>query len=143
MSEEARIRKVLDDRASAIRNKDAKTAVSYYASEIVNFDLAPPLAYRGTEATHPGTLEGWFETWKGLIGIAFDQLTIRSDGNLAFAHGLLHITGPRTDGTETDVWARMTVCLERQSSEWKIVHEHQSFPTKMDGSGLSASDLQP
>ncbi len=108
MSDEAAIRKVLDDRSSAIRNKDAKTVVSYYAKDIVNFDLAPPLAYRGSEATDPSELQGWFETWKGLIGLAFDQLTIRSDGNLAFAHGFLHMTGTRNDGTEANVWARMS-----------------------------------
>jgi ketosteroid isomerase-like protein len=143
MSDNAAIVDVLEGRAGAIRQKDAKKAVSYYADDIVNFDLAPPLAYRGSEATNPQELQDWFDSWTGAIGIEFDRLTIRSEGNLAFAHGFLHLTGPRTDGTETDVWARMTACLEKRIGQWKIVHEHQSFPTKMDGSGLSASDLRP
>ena len=61
----------------------------------------------------------------------------------AVAFGFVQMTGRRTDGSDADFWARMTVCLERASGQWKIVHEHQSFPTKMDGSGLSADDLRP
>jgi ketosteroid isomerase-like protein len=117
--------------------------VGFYSDDVVNFDLAPPLAYRGPEATDPAELQGWFDSWDGPIGLAFDQLTIRVDGGLAVAFGLLHMTGLRTDGSETDVWVRFTASLERSSGRWKITHEHQSFPTRMDGSGMSASDLKP
>jgi ketosteroid isomerase-like protein len=143
MSDTIAIIRVLEERATAIRDKDARKAVSFYADDIVNFDLAPPLAYRGGEATNPQQLQDWFDSWTGSIGIYFDHLTVRTEGNLSFAHGYLHLTGPRTDGSETDVWARITACLERRNGAWQIVHEHQSFPTKMDGSGLSASDLHP
>lgn len=143
LSVEAEIRNLLEARALCIRDKDAEAALRFYAEDVVNFDLAPPLAFRGREATNPAELRGWFQTWDGSIGLALDQLEIRASGNLAFAYGLLHMTGRRTDRSETDVWARFTVGLERRSGEWMIVHEHQSFPTRMDGSGMSASDLQP
>jgi len=143
MSDEAAIRTVLDDRARAFYDKDAATAVGYYADDIVNFDLAPPLAFRGGEATDPSELQGWFDSWSGPIGLSFDQLSIRTAGDLACVYGFLHMTGERTDGSVTDNWARITLCLERRLGKWMIVHEHQSFPTRMDGSGLSASDLQP
>jgi ketosteroid isomerase-like protein len=64
-------------------------------------------------------------------------------GDLRLAFGFLHMTGNRTHGSRTDIWARFTAGLERRSGEWMIVHEHQSFPTMMDGSGKSASDLKP
>lgn len=140
---DSEIHRLIDDRAKAIRDRDATAAVSYYAEDVVNFDLAPPLAYRGSEATDPRELQGWFDSWAGPIELAFDRLAIRSDGDLAFAHGLLHMAGPRTDGSMTDVWVRMTLCFERRGQDWKILHEHQSFPTQMDGSGLSASGLKP
>jgi ketosteroid isomerase-like protein len=143
MSDEVEIQKLLDERARTLSDKNAEAAVGYYSSDVVNFDLAPPLAYRGREATDPTELQGWFDTWDGPIGLAFDQLEIRIADNLAFAFGFLHMTGRRTDGSDTDVWARITVGLERRSGSWKIVHEHQSFPTRMDGSGKSASDLRP
>lgn len=143
MSEEAEIRALIEERANAIRNKNAIAAVVFYSDDVVNFDLAPPLAFRGDEATDPHELQVWFDSWVGPIGLSFDRLIVRCAGDVAFAHGLLHMTGLRTDSTETDVWARMTLCLERRTGSWKIVHEHQSFPTLMDGSGLSASGLKP
>jgi ketosteroid isomerase-like protein len=143
MSNETAIRTRLEERARVIGDRNAEAALSYYSDDVVNFDLAPPLAQRGREATDPTELQGWFDTWEGPIGLEFDQLDIRATGDLAFAFGFLHMTGKRTDGSETDIWARFTACLERRSGEWMIVHEHQSFPTRMDGSGKSASDLQP
>jgi ketosteroid isomerase-like protein len=143
MSDETAIKERLEERARFIGNKDARAAVGYYADEIVNFDLAPPLAQRGRAATDPAELQGWFDTWDGAIALKFDQLDVRAVGDLGFAFGFLHMTGKRTDGSNTDIWARFTACLERQSGEWMIVHEHQSFPTMMDGSGKSASDLRP
>lgn len=103
MSEEAEIRALIEERANAIRNKDAIAAVVFYSDDVVNFDLAPPLAFRGDEATDPRELQVWFDSWAGPIGLSFDQLIIRFSGDVAFAHGLLHMTGLRTDSTETDV----------------------------------------
>jgi ketosteroid isomerase-like protein len=143
MSEDALIQQMILDRAQAIHERCAEAAVSFYAEDIVNFDLAPPLAFRGHEATDPAALQTWFDSWTGPIDLSFDQLTVRIGGDVAFAHGLMRMTGPRVDGTRTDVWARMTLGLEKRDGAWKIVHEHQSFPTRMDGSGLSASDLHP
>jgi ketosteroid isomerase-like protein len=143
MTDDEAIEHIILDRARAIYERNAADAVSFYADDVVNFDLAPPLAYRGHEATSPAELQSWFDSWTGPINLSFNQLIIRTGGDVAFAHGLMRMTGPRTDGTQTDVWARMTICLEQRDGGWKIVHEHQSFPTKMDGSGLSASDLRP
>lgn len=143
MSDEAEIRKLLKERLQSFSDKNAEAAVGYYTDDVVNFDLAPPLAYRGRDATDPAELKGWFDTWDGPIGLELDQLEIRVASDLALAFGFLHMTGRRTDGSDTDVWARITLGLERHSGRWKIVHEHQSFPTRMDGSGMSASDLRP
>ena len=143
MSDEIAIRERLEERARVIGNKDAKAAVGYYAGEVVNFDLAPPLAHRGREATEPAALQGWFDTWDGPITLEFSQLEVRATGGLGVAFGFLHMSGKRTDGSNTDIWARFTACLEHQAGEWMIVHAHPSFPTMMDGSGKSASDLRP
>ena len=131
------------DRAQAIHERNAEDAVSFYADDIVNFDIAPPLAYRGREATDPAELQGWFDSWAGSINLSFEQVFVHVADNIAFAHCLMRMVGPRTDNTHTDVWARMTLGFRKHGGDWKIVHEHQSFPTKMDGSGLSVSDLKP
>jgi PhnB protein len=143
MSDDVAILEVLNQRAQAIHRKDAAAAVGFYGDDVVNFDLAPPLAYRGKAATDPSELQSWFDTWTSPIEVSFAQMEVKCSGDLAFAYGLMHMTGERTGGTRTDNWVRSTFGLQRQGGIWKIVHEHQSFPTKMDGSGLSASDLTP
>ena len=40
-------------------------------------------------------------------------------------------------------WMRDTICLNRVSGAWKIVHLHSSVPFYMDGSLRPAFDLQP
>ena len=69
MSDEAEIRNLLEARARCIHDKDAEGALRFYADDIVNFDLAPPLAYRGADALNPAGLREWFDTWDGPIGM--------------------------------------------------------------------------
>ena len=54
-----------------------------------------------------------------------------------------HLTGARTDGTQTDVWTRLTRCLRQIDGRWKITHSHESVPFYMDGSNKAALDLKP
>jgi len=141
--DEAAIRALLDRRAEANRSKDADAAVRPYAEDAVNFDLAPPLARRGKEVKDPERPREWFATWKGPIDVELKDVQVSVEGDLAFAHGFLHMRGDRTDGSHTDVWARSTVCLKKDGAEWEIVHEHTSVPMRMDGSDKAATTLEP
>ena len=143
MNDEAMIHSLLEERAEATRAKDAKAAVKAYAEDVVNFDLAPPLAQRGKEATDPAIAQQRFDTWGGPIGVELKDVSVRVEGDIAFAYGFIHLLGKRTNGERTDAWARSTVCLQRRSGTWKIVHEHTSFPMMMDGSSKAATNLKP
>lgn len=127
--------------ARSLRAKDASGVMTHYADGALSFDLAPPLTHRGDEIRQG--LEAWFPTWDGPIGYELRDLAVTVGGDVAFAHGLARLTGKRTDGTETDVWFRTTVCLRRIGAEWTIVHEHSSVPFYMDGSYKAAVDLRP
>ena len=142
MNDEIRIRQLVQDLATAIRPKDVDRAVSYYAPDVVSFDLAPPLQYTGADAIRRG-LTQWFATWVGPIGYEIRDLTITVGGDVAFSRSLNHMTGKRTDGTETNVWVRATVGFRKVDGTWRIVHEHASVPLYMDGSERAALDLKP
>src|SRR5216683_6405911 len=58
--------------------------------------------------------------------------------DVGFCHGLIHLTGNRTDGSESNVWFRNTLCLRKAGDAWKIVHGHESVPMYMDGSFKAA-----
>lgn len=137
------IRAVLDDRARAHRAKDAKRFVSHYASDIVSFDLAPPLAESGSAVLGPDGWDAWYQTWEGGPDVQITQLSIAAQGDLAYSHSVNRLRGTKTDGTTIDLWFRATLALRRTDGIWKVVHEHNSTPFYMDGSDRAAVDLQP
>ncbi|RYD85649.1 MAG: hypothetical protein EOP84_01795 [Verrucomicrobiaceae bacterium] len=83
----------------------------------------------------------WFATFEEPLGHTVHQLRVTGGGSAAFAHGLIHLTGSRTDGSETDLWYRLTLGLSKTESAWKIVHAHESIPFQMDGSEKAATGL--
>ncbi|HSA66951.1 MAG TPA: SgcJ/EcaC family oxidoreductase [Methyloceanibacter sp.] len=139
---EAQIRGLLDDWVTAIRAKDVEHVVSHYAPDVVSFDLAPPLDYRGTEEIRR-SLEEWFPTFRGPVGYEIHDLSVTVGDEVAFSRSLNHITGKRTNDEETDVWVRATVCYQRSGGKWLIAHEHISVPFYMEGSYKAALDLKP
>jgi uncharacterized protein (TIGR02246 family) len=142
MNEDLRVRQLIQDWATAIRAKDLDRAMSYYAPSVVSFDLAPPLQYAGADAIRKG-LAQWFPTWAGAIGYEIRDLSVTVGGDVAFCRSLNHMTGKRTDGTETDVWVRATTGCQKVDGRWRIVHEHASVPLYMDGGTRAALDLKP
>ena len=137
------IRALLNDRAAAITARDARRAVTHYAPEAVSFGLAPPLRYAGDDVRDPAGIESWFRTWDGPIGYDIGEPFIEAGDDVAFCHGLTHMTGMKTDGAQVDLWFRFTVGLRRMPTGWQIAHEHESTPFYMDGSGRAATDLMP
>jgi len=91
---EIQVRSVIDAWAQAIRVKDAAGVVAHQAQDLVQFDLAPPLRVVGAD---PRGLQDWFATWRG------------HGDDIAFCYGLIHLTGNRTDGSESNVWFRNTL----------------------------------
>jgi ketosteroid isomerase-like protein len=141
-TQEAGIRNRLDAWAKAVRAKDIEGVMSNYAPDNLLFDLAPPLQYRGAEACRRNWAE-WFPTFQGPIGYEIAGLQITSSDDVAFCHGLNHISGTRTDGEQTDVWARATFGLRKLNGTWLITHEHYSVPFYMEPPYKAALDLRP
>lgn len=137
---EEQIREIIDDWTQALHDKDIDRLWSHYAPGILSFDLAPPLQH-GREMKKE--LEEWFETWRGPIGYEIRGLTVAASGDVAFSHSLNRMHGIRTDGEETDVWLRATLCFRKIDGDWKVIHEHTSVPLYMDGSNRAAVDLTP
>lgn len=137
--EHAPIRAAIDAHAAALSAKDARGVASCQAPDFVSYSLAPPLVAE----TDPKELEAWFATWRGPIGWQIDTLDVAASGDVAFAHGLVHMTGTKTDGVKVDLWFRQTLGLRKLGGAWKIAHEHDSVPFYMDGSFRASVDLKP
>jgi ketosteroid isomerase-like protein len=64
-SDEAEIRAVIHAWTQGIAAKNTPMVVAQPASEVVQFDLAPPLRVNDAD---PEGLESWFATWRDAIG---------------------------------------------------------------------------
>jgi ketosteroid isomerase-like protein len=139
-SSEAQVRSMIEAWAQAMRAKDAAGVAARQAQDLVQFDFAPPLRTVGND---PQGLRDWFATWRGRIGFAITELRITAGEDVAFCHAPIHLTGSRTDGSESDVWFNYTLGLRKAGGVWKIVHGHESVPMYMHGSFRAAIDLKP
>lgn len=143
MSDEQQIREVVEGKAAALRTGDAKAVLAYYAAEIVEFNLAPPLQ-QPAEAHAPQTLERWMDTFEAPPQREVTRLQITADGDVAFATSLDCLTATPKGTTESfDLWFRVTLGLRRIDGRWLITHEHESVPFEMDGSFRAAIGLTP
>ena len=140
---EAGISKVIETLGNGLRAKNADAVMSLYAADSVVFVLAPPLQY--TQENSPGKkgFEDWFATFEGPLGYEIRDLKIDLQNEIGFSHNLSHLTGTKTTGEKVDLWYRETLCFHQIDGQWKIVHQHESVPFYMDGSGKAALDLKP
>ncbi|PZX46504.1 YybH family protein [Algoriphagus chordae] len=137
------IKKLKEGLTQAIREKNVEATNNAFSDNCVMFLLAPPLSFKKNEdSSGDNDIEIWFSTWKNEIRLETKELVITCGNDIAFLHSLEHLTGTRTDNTETDTWFRETLCLKKINGKWKIIHQHQSFPMYMDGSEKSATDLK-
>ena len=127
----AEIRQRLESWAAAVRAKDLDALMSHYLDDIVVFDLAPPLQYKGL-AAYRKNWEDWFPSFEGAVGYQIHELKIHTTGDVAFCHSLNRLGGSRTSGENSDTWFRATVGLRKIRGMWMIAHEHFSVPINME-----------
>jgi ketosteroid isomerase-like protein len=141
--DEAEIRTLINDLTEKLRAKDVTGVMSHYASEKVQFLLAPPLQYAGTNAIKDEDLSEWFSSFEGPIGYEVHDLQVALGNQVAFCHALSRMSGTKVDGAKADLWLRWTLGFRKLDGQWKITHEHESVPFYMDGSDRAALDLKP
>lgn len=137
------IRELIEERGLAVQEKLAEAALRPLAADAVVFDLAPPLAIRGEAARDAVALQEWMDGWETAIKWSARDLEVTVGGDVAYAHGLIKMSGKKNDGEIVSLWFRSTIGLRKLDGEWEIAHEHNSVPFSMDGSFRALTDLSP
>ena len=140
-TDEADIRRIIEERVEAVREKQLVELLSHHAPDVLSFDVLDPLQNTGSNEIR-GRAEKWLSAYQGPIGYEVRDLSVTSGDTVAFCHYLYRVSGTLKDGGEVDMWVRATICLCKIEGEWIIVHEHQSVPFDVE-TGKASLDLKP
>ncbi|MFH8368403.1 NAD(P)H-dependent oxidoreductase [Streptomyces sp. NPDC018031] len=140
-TDEAAIRRRIDGITDAIRAKDLEGLRRLYATDVVSFDIDPPLQHLGVDAK----LKNWANVFTIFQEVTYEvrDLMPTVGEDLAFAHGFGRLSGTLPDGTAGGgMWVRATFCFRKIDGEWLIAHDQVSVPLDIrDGKGVV--DLEP
>jgi ketosteroid isomerase-like protein len=116
---------VLSKWSLALWNRDLEALGRCYAEDVRVFDL-------GAQMTGFNKLRALWETclpyFPSSIGVERKDLQLSIGSDMAVATFYSRLTGMASDHPSAKSWLRTTVCLSKQSGEWKIIHDHVSLP---------------
>jgi ketosteroid isomerase-like protein len=138
---EALIRQRVEDYAKAISAKDIDSVMSFFAPDLVSFDIAiNTLRYVGADNKR----REWLKAFAAYRSIAYEvrDLNVTTHGDLALVHAANHVNGMLTSGQMTDLWVRWTACFRRIDGVWLVVHDHVSVPADLEH-GQALLNLTP
>lgn len=139
--DEAKIRQQVDKIIEGLRAKDLEGLKQLYATDVVSFDVEPPLQHVGIEAK----LKNWAKVFTFFQDVTYEvrDLTLTVGDVVAFGHGFGRLSGTLKNGTATSgTWVRVTFCLRKIDGNWLIAHDQASVPFDIP-SGKGVTDLEP
>jgi ketosteroid isomerase-like protein len=139
--DEAEIRRQVDMIAQGLQAKDPGGLKNLYATDIVSFDIEPPLQSVGMEPK----LKNWEPVFAFFESVTYDvrELTLTVGDDVAFGHAFARLSGTLKDGTAmSGMWVRVTYCFRKIDGTWLITHDQVSVPLDI-ASGKGAVDLEP
>jgi uncharacterized protein (TIGR02246 family) len=140
-TDEADIRQQIDTLVAAIRAMDLERVMVSFATDLVSFDIEPPLRHVGIDAKR----RNWarvFAAYERPLGYEIRDLAITVGHDVAFGHSLNRISGTLKNGQTNATWVRWTVCLRKIEGRWLIAHDQVSVPIDV-ASGTALLTLQP
>lgn len=141
MNDEAQIRALFEDFSRAFMAKDLDKIMSFYAPDVVAYDIAPPLQFAGKES-YRKSWEKWMPQMDRVESHEMSDLKIAVGGDVAFSHCLSHMIATMKSGERMDSWIRYTAGFRKINGKWLIVHEQLSVPIDMN-SQKALWDLKP
>ncbi|HJP76341.1 MAG TPA: nuclear transport factor 2 family protein [Pseudonocardiaceae bacterium] len=119
---EAEVRAVHEKWADRTAAKDLDGLMENIDPDVVSYEHAGPLQYVGRDAVREVCREGLAAS-AGAVSLETPDLTVRVDGDLAVSWGLDHVSAA---GSQS--WSRATRVFHKDDGEWRMIHQHLSFP---------------
>ena len=139
--EEAAIRRQIEKVVEGLRAKDLEALREPYATDVVSFDVEPPLQHVGIGAK----LANWARVFEVFETVDYElrDLALTMGGDVAVGHAFGRLSGTMKNGVATvGMWVRVTYGLRKIDGAWKIAHDQVSVPLDIL-SGRGMVDLEP
>ena len=127
MNDEAQVRAVLERWATTTHRGELDDVLANHAPDAVIYDVLPPMKYVGTKAYRESWGE-WQPQTQGAGRFELQDLSVVAGNDVAFAHGFILCGGTLTSGQTFEDLVRVTFCLRKVASEWRVFHQHVSKP---------------
>jgi ketosteroid isomerase-like protein len=128
MSNESQIKLLIENWATAVRNKDMDGILAHHSADMVMYDVPPPFQSVGMEA-YCKTWDIFFKYTKpGVFDI--QELHIIADERIAFCYATMKCSDKSDSGEFVELPFRLTIGLRKIDNQWVIMHEHHSVPAK-------------
>ena len=140
-SAEAEIRQLFVDWFAASSRKDIEAAMKPISETIVSYEHSSPLEVRDLAALREECEVG-FEKAGPEFDWSIPDLTIVVRDDIAVTWGLNRMANYVGGVLQSEMWSRGTRVFQRQDREWKMIHQHVSFPFD-PATGQACFDLKP
>lgn len=122
----AEVRKLVEDWAQAVCERNLDAILANHSSDFVMFDVPPPFQSVGIEA-YRKTWELFFANTKpGVFDI--QELHVCAGEDVAFCFAAMKCED-RVNGKYVPLDFRLTIGLGKVDGQWMIRHEHHSVPS--------------
>ena len=127
--DEQEIRALEDGFAVACSAKDLDTIMKLYdpGNDLFVFDVGVPRQHVGWD-DYKKDWHDFLGLLPGPIKLTVSDLSVMSDGKIAYGHNIQHLSGTMTDGSPADMTVRVTDVYRKIDGTWLIVQEHVSVP---------------
>ncbi|WP_051158265.1 YybH family protein [Nocardia carnea] len=140
-ADEAAIRRQIGKLIEGLQAGDLAAVQEVYTTDIVSFDIEPPLQHVGTAAK----LENWARVFQAFEQVTYEvrDLAVTVGDDVAFGYAFARLSGKLKSGSATNgMWVRVTYGMQKIDGTWLIAHDQVSVPLDV-ASGRGAVDLEP
>jgi len=127
--DEMDIQALIERWARAVREENRSEIRADHDSEMLMFDVPPPLLSRRLDA-YMATWEPFLSWSEKPVAFGFHDVKITAGEDVAFATATGRCAGGDPNGEREELEFRLTMCLRKIDGWWRVVHEHHSLPAE-------------
>lgn len=132
---------LIDERVAAIADRDGKRLMARHHTDVLAFNVLPPLRLTGTAAIEE-QMHAWFDAYRDGPRYRVHDLHVDAERDLGYCAFIYHVSGTLADGNDVSMAVRATLVCKRIDGAWRIVHDHESVPFDPE-TGMALTDLRP